>query len=403
MKMVSRKKDNSDLSRHLFHLTPAERITKIKIQLQRDHPFFSYLLLHLEVIPSPHVRIAATDSTRMYFNPETVKEMDDESLLFIMLHETLHCAFDHMKRTGNRDKFLWNVATDLCINGILVSSGIGRMPKNALYDPDLVGKSAEEIYDLIKQHVVEIPIEFEFVDDHFYPDDDDNLDLPEEIRRHLGEDSHIQWRRILVRAAHYAKQHGKLPAGMMETIDELNRPKISWRDLLYRYVVDLIPSDYTWLRPNKKYLSYDIYLPGIVNADAITVLIAIDTSGSIDTDTLKVFLGECHGIQTSFEVVQMHVIQCDAEVQDYFVLEDDFPRRIMVKGRGGTDFRPVFKFIDEELIRKKGLFPQVLIYFTDGFGTFPEIPPSLYDVIWVVTTDVQPPFGAVIRYHYDAD
>ncbi len=385
----------------LFHLSSEERITKMKIQLQRDHPFFSYLLLHLEVIPSPHVKIAATDSFRMFFNPETVNEMDDDTLLFVMLHETLHCAFEHMKRIGKRDKFLWNIATDFCINGILVSSNIGKMPKNALYEPELVGKSAEEIYDLLKQHIIEIPVVFELVDEHFYPEDEDEKRLAEEIRKVLQEEGHIQWRRILIRAAHYAKQHGKLPAGMMETIDELNRPRMSWRALLYRYVVDLIPSDYTWLRPNKKYLAYNIYLPGIVKADAIMVLIAIDTSGSINTDTLKIFLGECYGIQKSFESVQMHVIQCDAAVQDYFVLENDFPSKISVKGRGGTDFRPVFQFIEDELIKKKGIAPQVLIYFTDGYGTFPDSPPPSYDVIWVLTSDVQVPFGTVIRYSDD--
>lgn len=384
-------------------LTPEERITKIKIQLQRDHPFFSYLLLHLEAIPSPHVGVAATDSTRMYFNPESIQSMDDETLLFVVLHETLHCAFEHMKRVGNRDKFLWNVATDFCINGILVASGIGKMPPNGLYNPELLGKSAEEIYDLLKQHVIEIPENFEFIDEHFYPEDSENPDVHDEIRKHMKENSGTQWRRILVRAAHYAKQHGRLPAGMMETIDEFNRPRMSWRELLYRYVVDLIPSDYTWLRPNKKYLSHDIYFPGIVYNDAISVIIALDTSGSIDTDTLKTFLGECYGIQQSFEMVEMHVIQCDAAVQDYFVLDDDFPRRIRVKGRGGTDFRPVFHFIQDELIKKKGMYPQVLIYFTDGYGTFPERHPSLYDVIWVITTDVNPPFGSTIRYHFDAD
>ncbi len=392
--------ETGSLSRSLFHLTPEERITKIKIQLQRDHPFFSYLLLHLEAIPTPHVKIAATDSTRMFFNPDMIAEMDDETLLFIVLHETLHCAFDHMKRVGSRDKFLWNVATDLCINGILVSSGIGKMPKNGLHDPDLVGKSAEEIYDLLKQNLITIPVEFEFIDEHLFPSDMETENLPEEIKKRLKSDNDVQWRRILIRAAQYAKQHGKLPAGMMETIDELNRPRVSWREMLYRYVVDLIPSDYTWLRPNRRYLSSNIYLPGIVKGDAISVVVALDTSGSIDSDTLKVFLGECLGIQKSFEVVEMHVIQCDAAVQDYFVLTDDFPSRISVKGRGGTDFRPVFEFIDEDLVQTKGLFPQVLIYFTDGYGTFPEQAP-LYDVIWVLTTDVNPPFGFTIRYHYD--
>ena len=69
--------------------------------------------------------------------------------------------------------------------------------------------------------------------------------------------------------------------------------------------------------------------------------------------------------------------------------EGEIPRKML--GRGGTDFRPPFQFVED-----KSLDISTLVYFTDGMGTFPEEPP--YPTAWVMTTDVEPPFGEIIRY-----
>ena len=78
------------------------------------------------------------------------------------------------------------------------------------------------------------------------------------------------------------------------------------------------------------------------------------------------------------------------EPEDLVPLFADWKKK-GVGGGGGTDFRPVF-----EAIEKSGIIPDVLVYFTDGYGTFPDKEPS-YPVIWAsITPGYAYPFGEVV-------
>ena len=103
------------------------------------------------------------------------------------------------------------------------------------------------------------------------------------------------------------------------------------------------------------------------------VVFAIDTSGSMDAEELAAVLAEVRSYRETFPC-RLTVIQADAavqSVQSYGELDGvEVPRGMAVLGRGGTDFRPVFEWIRE----KAEETPTVLIYATDGFGTFPNDP-----------------------------
>ena len=112
-------------------------------------------------------------------------------------------------------------------------------------------------------------------------------------------------------------------------------------------------------------------------------VIAIDTSGSTSGKLVQKFLNKTYSILKSTEMftsaVNIHIIQCDAEIQDdiaIHALEDieAYARNFIVKGLGGTDFRPVFQYVDK--LRSEGSFSNLcgLIYFTDGWGTYPSRP-----------------------------
>jgi len=100
------------------------------------------------------------------------------------------------------------------------------------------------------------------------------------------------------------------------------------------------------------------------------------------------------GVTEQFEGYTLHIIQCDADVPEggYTVLtayEGEIPRKM--SGRGGTSFKPPFQFVEDN-----NLDISAMVYFTDGWGDFPEEPD--YPTAWVMTTDVEPPFGEIIRY-----
>jgi predicted metal-dependent peptidase len=89
---------------------------------------------------------------------------------------------------------------------------------------------------------------------------------------------------------------------------------------------------------------------------------------------------------------QMHVgvrlIACDAKVQLDIVLEPGDPIPLDIGGGGGTRFGPVF-----ELLAKDASPPPVLVYYTDGWGSFPD-EHWPWRTLWVVTPDhAEPPFG----------
>ena len=125
------------------------------------------------------------------------------------------------------------------------------------------------------------------------------------------------------------------------------------------------------------------------------LVIAIDTSGSTDGELVKKFVDKSFEILCNNDVIgakfNIHVVQCDAEIQDDTVLKnrddvDGFLHNLEIKGLGGTDFRPVFHYINE-LIRKKELRNlRGLLYFTDGKGTYPKRKP-MYDTAFIFVDD----------------
>jgi predicted metal-dependent peptidase len=114
-----------------------------------------------------------------------------------------------------------------------------------------------------------------------------------------------------------------------------------------------------------------------------------------------VFASEMAGIVAELNPMQFICIWCDANVTR--VDEVDEPGDLVelfakwkkegVGGGGGTDFQPAFDKIEE-----MGLVPDMMVFFTDGYGTFPKSEP-LYPVIWASISgkSVKYPFGEVVE------
>lgn len=121
------------------------------------------------------------------------------------------------------------------------------------------------------------------------------------------------------------------------------------------------------------------------------LVIAIDTSGSCKREIVAKFLGETRSIleekENFFSRWNVCLIQCDSFVQDVTMIHspkewEAYRETITIKGRGGTDFRPVFQKVEE--LRKQHVFRNLkaLIYFTDGDGIYPEQKPD-YETAFV--------------------
>lgn len=112
-------------------------------------------------------------------------------------------------------------------------------------------------------------------------------------------------------------------------------------------------------------------------------VIAIDTSGSCSGELVKKFLNKTYSILKQSESfssrVNIHIIQCDAAIQNDTKITnmeemEHFMQNMKLYGFGGTDFRPVFEYVDTLIKNKEFDNLCGLIYFTDGYGTYPTKP-----------------------------
>ncbi len=207
------------------------------------------------------------------------------------------------------------------------------------------------------------------------------------------------WDEAMHQALNLAKAQGSVPGAVEETIADAHRSTFDWRTLLRLYMTDAAASDYSWSVPNRRFIDSGLYLPSIRSEGMSTLAVIIDTSGSVDTDTLAAFWSEIRELAAEINPDRVILLQVDAVVQDeQDYAPADLPERIDVKGRWGTDFRPGFAHLEE-----KGIEPAVCLYFTDmDCDRYPETEPS-YPVIWCDYGDgygfaaQPPPWGKRIR------
>jgi predicted metal-dependent peptidase len=364
------------------------------LRLRMKSPFFATLALFARFVPSQQTPYAATDGKDIYFNPDYLRSLPPTQQDGLLLHEVLHAALMHVLRRGVRDAELWNIAADIVVNGIILQQGVFDLPPGGLRVPKLEHLSVEEIYELLLKKTVPRPK---------LPNPDllscslaDRLSSQAE-----GEVTQIQkasleahWQNALQQASVIARttSQGKLPAGIDRELGLLTTPQLDWRAYLWRYLVQT-PTDFMGF--DRRFVGRGLYLEALVG-ESVKVFVAVDTSGSIDTEELRMFLSEVGGILGSYPHLQCELYYADAEAYGPHELNPDstIPKP---QGGGGTSFIPFFEKVYQRWDRQT---QGVCIYLTDGYGDFPERSPEL-PVLWVVTPgglDLSEfPFGEAVR------
>ena len=127
-----------------------EKIITARISLLLKKPFFGNMATRLILKESKEIGTAATDGRHLWYAPDFIDQLDVKQVEFLLAHEVLHVAFEHMLRRGDREPQGWNVAADYAINQILDDENIGAKPTgdNApLLDSQYRDQSAEQIYE----------------------------------------------------------------------------------------------------------------------------------------------------------------------------------------------------------------------------------------------------------------
>lgn len=396
---------------------PSEiRIQKARTTLLLDHPFFGTLLFRLGGKTSRSVATMATDGVSLFYNPDFVDTLNAAELAGVLAHEVMHPALQHHTRRGDRDQARWNMACDFAINPMLLDAGL-TLPKDVLIDDRFRGMSAERIYNLIeddeKQESSSGQSESQVGNGSNAPKDDSLqndpcgnepavpstpggvgqvLDAPalEEAAGPSIAEQAREWQIAVEQAETVAKAAGKLPGGAVRALEASQAAKVDWRELLRRAWSDPIPSDYSWMRPNRRHIWSGLYLPGVTSEGVGEIAIAVDCSGSVSSRQLGLFEAEVRSILGGQRPRLVHVLYFDAAVQKVETYQAGQPVSLSPVGGGGTDFRPCFDWLQE-----RGIVPQILVFLTDLCGAFPsEVPP--YPVIWASTESRRAPFGQVV-------
>jgi predicted metal-dependent peptidase len=380
-----------------------QKITKARANLVMSSPFFGTLALRMKVEEDPSVKLCSTDGTSLRYNPAAVEDMPLSKVVGMLAHTVMHPAMLHHTRRGDRDIARWNKACDYAINGILHSSGFD-LPEGKFINPAYDGMPAEHIYTLIP------PDEDDQKGNGNAPGDGNGGAPPPNTGNDPGGDGGVEdspnsvskgssqsqqnheeaeWKQTLAQATHAAKQAGRLPAGIERMMQELLQPVLPWKNILKRFMTEKCNDDFSWKRGNRRFVADDLYLPSRVSDDAMgTMVVAIDTSGSIGERELSEFGAEISDIHAEVKPRELIVIYCDAEVNhiDRFGPEDTL--HFKLRGGGGTDFRPPFEWLTENQI-----VPRAFAYLTDGYGPFPETEPEFPNIWCINNRNVDPPYG----------
>ena len=389
----------------------ALQVQRARIRLALAKPFLASAVLRLPLVPvtaSSWCTTAATDGYHLFYNPQWVGGLSAFETRGLLAHEVLHVVFGHGDRRQGRDPRRWNIACDHAINLLLLEQGF-RLPADGMADASFNGLSAEQIYDRLPeageggsarraQHGGDPDCDSGMVpgigEDLVSPDhpavrplrplDAPDIERIREIRAELA-----------IEAG--AKLQGSSAGRFQRELGALQRSRVDWRALLRVWLTDRLKSDWSSFPFNKKHLHRGLLLPSLGVEAPREVVFAIDTSGSMDDQTLAQLLGELRAFRETFPC-RVTLLQADAAIQEVRIFEAmdgvEVPPRMTMKGRGGTDFRPVFQWLAREAP------DAVLLYATDGFGTFPTAsPPS--PVLWLLTPPhlqaEKIPFGACVE------
>lgn len=387
------------------------------IQLARDtitvkFRYFDSALAGLKLVSKPKLHGFATDGSAIYYDPLfLLREYVEEPGIAVRayMHILLHCIFFHQFQYDRLKEAYWNLAVDIAVENIILEMDF---PAASL-------KRDNEELDYIKKLRKRVP---ELTAEKLYREfavNEPSAEMEMECKRLFTVDLHDswknsgfeseiviseeQWRQIARRIRTDLKTFSKHKTGsesLENNIDEAVRERYNYREILEKFSV--LGEELTVNDDEFDYIYYTYGLSQYGNMPLIEPLeyrevnkvrefvIAIDTSASCRGGLVREFIRRTYeilkGTENFFRQINIHIIQCDAEVRSDTKLENDsdfeeFIQNSELTGFGSTDFRPVFDYVDD--LKAEGEFENLkgLIYFTDGYGIYPERMPD-YDVIF---------------------
>ena len=359
------------------------------------------------------------DGKTVFYDPLYVLEQykkEQNSITRAYLHLLMHCIFSHSYHYGKLEQDKWDLAVDVAVENAILELGLSGLEttrdekeKEALevWKSRIGVLTAEKIYrrlldaPLLLKELQSISNLF-FYDRHTMWEEQETIEITTE-----------EWKKISERIKAELKSFSKDKMdkkSMIQNLEEATKEHYDYGDFLRRFSVngeDMLVNDDEF---DYVYYTYGLQLYG--NLPLVEPLeykdvnkikefvIAIDTSASCRGKVVQAFLNKTYSILKSsenfFRKVNIHIIQCDSQVQSdtKITCDDDFEafmKQGKLEGFGSTDFRPVFTYVNQCIERGEFENLKGLIYFTDGYGVFPSQKPP-YDTAFVfLENDLEQP------------
>ncbi len=363
----------------------SQNFTNARTQLVLNQPFFGTLCLRLKPVERDDMDTGATDGVHLFYNPKWFDKLQPLERIGFLAHEVMHVVLMHIFRREERQPQKWNVACDYAENYLLKEANF-ILPKGALLDEQYDDMNAEEIYNLLP----EPDGGWESLADDF-GNCGAVLDHPGTDDGSIGK-AKAELTVAINQAAESARKAGKLPGSLESVLDEIKEPKVCWKQVLARFLRSNNTDDFSWQKPNRRFIGQGLYLPSMYNPSIDEIAVVSDTSGSRTDEELNQDLAEISSIILDVNPTKVHFLEVDTEVQNYTeYTRESLPLKTTMAGRGGTCFSPGIEYINEN-------YPNVsaLIYLTDlessDFGDRPS-----YPVLWITTHEGEAPYGEIIK------
>lgn len=365
-------------------------VEKARVKLVLNDPFLGSIILGMPVVEDRTIWMAATDGTSLFINSENFSKLPLEEAVGVYKHEAMHVALLHPFRGHGYEPKRYNTAADLVINPIILAEG-GKLPHGVLDGSKYPNMTTEQVYALL-------PPEPEDKDGNGGSGGKGNGPMDDDIRpapdKSAAAEANVMAR--VAQAAAIAKAMGKMGGAMRDAVDAAMTPSVDWTVVLREFLTETNVSDYSFARPNRRFVSRKIYLPSRHSQDAMGKLgVVVDTSGSMGAAQLRYAFGEIVGAVEGVSPSSLVVVYCDADVNhvDRFdrAEPDDVRDSAKRVGGGGTDMTVALDWFEEHEPDVKAI-----IVLTDGYTPFGE--ERSVPVLWAIDNDhVVSPVGRTVR------
>lgn len=374
------------------------------------------------------IETVATNGEKLFYNPTYILKLyqqEQELPVRVYLHMLFHCIYQHFFVGEGINVKYWDLACDIAVEHSIYELNLqcvkikrddAQQAEINKLKKELDFLTAEKIYRYYLNYNPE-EREIERLQNLFKHDDhspwyqtEGEVDQTTVVVKVVSTAKLSEmWKEVSeemqMALSTFMKDRGDTAGTLIQNLQEVNREKYDYAQFLKKFAVMG-----EVMKINDDEFDYIFYTYGLAQYKKMPLIepleykeqkrikefvIAIDTSGSVVGEEVQAFVQKTYNVLKStesfFQKINLHIIQCDAEIQEAVKITtqeefDSYLKNMKIRGLGGTDFRPVFTCVNELIANKEFTNLKGLIYFTDGYGVFPEKKPE-YETAFVFIKD----------------